>query len=340
MDKSGAGSFIYAKASGILGKSFVGPRASVLFEQKNLSELWNLLFKTPVPLVPETLLAEQIENKAFEQFLNQYTNFISQYSEPDGVLLNQFEIFEASNLKAIGAALCSGDTKLPKLTDIGRFATLRPENWPDIQKITSRSEFAWYNKVPSIHEQMELEYKIDLQVVQNLWKSLESLSGETYDALRKLYIQEYGIKNVVWALRLKIHYNMDNDQIKQRLIHVTNSATGMDPIAAPALKILENPIDEYDVWEKWSQKDLLNPHTPGEVWNVDPGWIEKMNRVKINNMALHMFHQYPMTSASLVGWYNIKNYELSCIRTAVESLRLNINPNEAMNAVGVQTQGV
>ena len=45
MDKSGAGSFIYAKASGIIGKSFVGPRAQYLFEQKSLSDLWTLLFQ-------------------------------------------------------------------------------------------------------------------------------------------------------------------------------------------------------------------------------------------------------------------------------------------------------
>jgi hypothetical protein len=31
----------------------------------------------------------------------------------------------------------------------------------------------------------------------------------------------------------------------------------------------------------------------------------------------------------------MKNFELSCIRTAVESIRLNVNPEEAMDAVGL-----
>ena len=39
MDKTGAGAFVFAKANGILGKSFVGKRSQLLFNQKSLSEL-------------------------------------------------------------------------------------------------------------------------------------------------------------------------------------------------------------------------------------------------------------------------------------------------------------
>ena len=61
MDKSGADAFVYAKASGMLAKSFVGPRTQLIFEAKKLSELWSLLFSEEVPLIPEVLLAKEIE---------------------------------------------------------------------------------------------------------------------------------------------------------------------------------------------------------------------------------------------------------------------------------------
>ena len=64
MDKSGAAAYVYAKASGILARSFVGNRTQKLFEAKSLSELWTLVFKTEVPLVPEVMLAKQIEVEA------------------------------------------------------------------------------------------------------------------------------------------------------------------------------------------------------------------------------------------------------------------------------------
>ena len=46
-----------------------------------------------------------------------------------------------------------------------------------------------------------------------------------------------------------------------------------------------------------------------------------------------------MTDCSLLGWFKIKEYELSCIRTAVESIRLNINPEDAMKALNLIADG-
>ena len=70
MDKSTAVCFGYAKAAGLLRKAFVKDRARLLFEQESLADLWTLLFKQPAPLVPETLLARQIEERAFSNFLS------------------------------------------------------------------------------------------------------------------------------------------------------------------------------------------------------------------------------------------------------------------------------
>lgn len=335
MDKSGAGSFIYAKASGIIGKSFVGPRTQILFEQKSLGDLWTLLFNTPVPLMPEALLAEEIEKQAFKSFVSTYAYFVSLYSKPSSILTDQLLIYEAENLKEIGAALCSGELKCPDLIDIGNLQTLHIEYWPDIQKITKGTAFDWYNHVPEVHEQQKLEYKIDLQVLQQLWNSIRKMSGENREVLYDLFRNEYIINNIIWALRLKVHYQYKNEQIIQNLMYVTEKPSLDDPLAEPAIRVLDYPIDEYEAWQKWRFRDLLNPHTPGEIWNVDPGWIERMSRIKLSKNALHIFHQHPMTEASLIGWFKVKSNELSYIRTAVESIRLSINPNEAMDAVGI-----
>lgn len=336
MDKLGAGSFIYAKASGIIGKSFIGPRAELLFEQKSLSELWNLLFKTPVPAVPEVMLAERIESECFNRFIKQYSYFVSLYTKPDSILLDQLRIYESENLKEVGAALCSGETVLPNLVDLGKFSKLNFKNWPDIAAITKGTEYSWYNKIPEIHEQQELEFKLDLQVIRGLWNSIQKISDESREVLIDLYKNEYIIKNIIWALRLRIYYKMEKDEIIKKMIYVTDAPNASDPIAGPVLKILDKPLDEYEQWSSWKYSELINPHIDGVVWQIDPSWIEQMNRVKINKMALHIFHQYPMTTCSLIGWYEIKKYELRCIRTAVESLRLNINPEEAKNAVGIK----
>ena len=64
MDSSSASAYVYAKACGMLAKSFIGARKDKLFEVSALADLWTLLFNCEVPLVPEALLAKQIEEKA------------------------------------------------------------------------------------------------------------------------------------------------------------------------------------------------------------------------------------------------------------------------------------
>ena len=53
MDKSAADAYVYAKASGMLARSFIGGRAAQLFEVHSLKELWTLLFKKEVPVMSE-----------------------------------------------------------------------------------------------------------------------------------------------------------------------------------------------------------------------------------------------------------------------------------------------
>ena len=334
MDKSAADAFVFAKANGILGKSFTTKRAHQLFAAKSLGELWTLLFKSQPPLVPEVMLSQQIEEKAFSDFIFQYEKFIEMYDAPDPVLVDQLLLYEGENLKEIGAALCKGEKTLPNIIDLGKFATLNYKAWPDIKKITKGTAFSWYNKIPSIHEQQALDFKIDIQICRHLWESAQNEKGEGRDALLELLRQEFIIKNIVWVLRLRLYYNMSSEDILNNLIYVTNKAGLSDPVAAPAIKIMDWPLDEYERWADWKYASLVNPHVDGQVWQIDPIWIERCNRSSISRKASKLFHQFPSDSAFLIGWYKIKNYELSCIRTAVESIRLNVNPEEAMDAVG------
>lgn len=340
MDKNGAGSYIFAKASGILGKSFVGERASLLFNQNNLQDLWSLLFRTHPPMVPEVLLAKQIEVEAQKRFISEYTTLVNTYDRPDSVLIDQLYLYEAENLKEIGAALCNGEKECPPLVDLGSFSQLNYSAWPDIKKITKGSIFSWYNHVPGVHEQQEMEFKVDMQIVRHLWNSVLEEKGEDYDALMKIYRKEYVVKNIIWALRLRLFYDMSPEQISEKLISLSPRVSRSDSLAGPALKVLELPLDDYNAWAESEVKNLINPHTEGLVWQINPSWIEKRSRVEIEKLALNVFHQYPMSVCSLIAWYKIKHFELTCIRTAVESLRLNISSEEAMNAVGVNYGGM
>lgn len=335
MDKSGANAFVYAKASGLLRKAFINDRVSSLFEVNKLTDLWTLLFSSQPPAVPEVYLAQRIEEEAFNQFKNQYIRLLQQYDSPDSILLENLYAYEIENLKELSEALCNKEQKCPELIDLGDFALFDYSKWPVLKKITENTNYSWFNSIPQAHNQQEFELKIDIQYVHELWKSIGKTSLEARNALYDFYKEKYIIKNTIWALRLKKFYKLENEEIIKKLIFVTEQPDKKDPIAAPVLQILEKSLENYEDWKNWQYKDLLNPYIKGEIWEIDPSWIERKSVIRINEKSSKLFHNFGMTSASLIGWFYLKDYELCCIRAAVEGLRLNINHNEVKNAVGI-----
>lgn len=82
MDRFAADSYVYAKASGIYARSFVGKRTPRLFEAKRLRDLWTTLFNDEVPLVPEGLLTLYLERRAEQKAVdeNYYTPFLVRHT--------------------------------------------------------------------------------------------------------------------------------------------------------------------------------------------------------------------------------------------------------------------
>ena len=221
------------------------------------------------------------------------------------------------------------------MLDLKDFSKINTKAWPELSKMTAGTEYDWIKTVPSTEEQQMLEFKLDLQLLRENWKAIKACRGEDREGHKKLFLDEFIIKNIIWALRLKLYYEMPDEQIIQNLFYVTDNPDKKDPVAAPAIKVLGYDVNKYEDWAKWEYAKYLNPYEPGEVWCVNPVWIERRYLSHQAKLAEQIFHQYVMEDAALAAWFKIKNYELTCIRTAVESLRLNINSGEAMEAVGV-----
>ena len=94
LDTSAASSFVYAKASGLLAKSFTGENATKLFSVQSLRELYSLLFDDEVPSVPEVLLSKEIEVKSEEKFLTQYKNLLDEFEQPSPILSEILSFYE------------------------------------------------------------------------------------------------------------------------------------------------------------------------------------------------------------------------------------------------------
>ncbi len=336
MDKSAAEAFVYAKASGMLAKSFVGVNITKLFSVKSLSELYSLLFPDSVPSVPEVLLAKEIEKKAEETFVSQYIKLLSNYSNPDEILIQLLRFYEFDNLKNIGAALCYKEANLPDIVDIHQYSRLKYEFWPDIKKITEHSNISWYNKIPEALEQKDLDDQLDKQYIDELYSCVNKLPSSIRDDVASIVLGEVSMNNILWALRLKVFYHLDNDAIKNKLAYIDKIGK-KDELTREAFEVLNKDIATYEDWKNWRHSSWLNPHEDGVVWEIDPCWIEKVARKEFYDKALRLFHKNPFSSLVLVCWFKIKQNELDCIRTVAEGLRLDVEPNQVMDAAGFNT---
>ncbi len=334
MDKSAADAYVYAKASGILARSFVGKRARELFNVHSLQELWSLVFKGDVPVIPEALLARELEKSAERRFVSEYRKLIENYEKPDDVLISLLHFYDYDNMKEIGAALCFNEKEMPEIADTGPYALVDYSKWPDIREMTSGGPLSWYNSVPAIEEQQSNDYRMDCQYVNELLTSAGKIGGAPGKAVLELFTEKFQMENVLWALRLKIFYRMDNDEVMEHLAY-GSGAKEKDLLSSEARKILAWDPEDWEKWRTWKYSDLLNPHDEGAIWSLDTRWLSNSYNARYVQKAYRLFHQHPFTVCPIICWYIIKRHELDNIRTASECLRLSASVEDAMVVAGV-----
>ncbi len=342
MDRSAASAYVYAKASGMLAKSFVGSRAEKLFSVKSLRELYGLLFDDEVPAITEPMLAKFIETKAQRAFVSQYIGLLESYSDPDEVLITLLRSYDYENIKEIGAALCYKESVMPELVDIGSYSRIGYKYWPDLAAMTANSSVSWYNKPPKSSEQQAIDQKLDMQYIAHLWNSAKKVPLAERELVLDFVRREVVYQNIMWALRLKVFYKYDADRIADMLFYERTvedtakrrTAGKTDLFARDALAILDKESDSWDAWSGWKYADFLNPHEDGVVWEIDPCWVENMMRRDLNQQALRAFHKNPDTAMVLFSWFKIKQNELGYIRSVAEGLRMNVDADEVLTAAG------
>lgn len=279
LDRSAAASFVYARASGLLSKSFVGENAARLFAVRSLRELYTLLFSDEVPAVPEVMLSKEIEVRAEREFIAQYKSLLGEFESPSPILSEILSFYE--------------------------------------YEISGRSDS-----------------ESDRERIMALWNAVSSLKGGDREHLERLYKMEISFKNILWALRLKVYYHFSEDEVLEQLVYSGGKKQRDDVLAREAVAVAGRDISSFDDWKNWKYARFLNPHEEGVIWEIDPCWIERALKNHLANTYRRFFHKDPMSVTSLVAWFRIKQYELDCIRSVAEGLRLGVESEKVMEVAG------
>ncbi len=291
MEHSGAASYVYAKACGMYARSFVGPRSAKLFAVKRLQDLWSLLYRGEVPLVPEGMLALLLERQSEQQAVDDFVTLLSVYDRPDPLSVALLSLYDFNNLKAASSSIALGRQDPPFMIDTGSFSLFDKGKWPDLAAMTAGSPVSWYDRVPDPAEQVVLQ-------------------------------------NIVWAMRLRVYYGKKDAEIIPMLADTGHCAKASDTLCGYAVEMLAKPLDSWKEWESWKYAWLLNPHEEGVPWSLDPRWAQLAADKYLYKLALSRFHRYPFTTGVLVAFFKIKQLEEHMIRVAAEGLRLGASGTE------------
>lgn len=324
-------SYVYAKVCGMLSKSFVGKGFSRLLSVASLEELWHLLFGSACPHLSSSELAEMIEHKMEGLFLEKYISLLNFHPQQPQFLVDLIRLYDYENLKELLFFFTKGDDSSPgkpEMNHIEPFSMLQYDKWPDIKALVDQSPVAWCAERWEALSQVELEARLDLQYVRDLWHSLCNLKDSARDSIKMMLKEELLMENLVWSLRLRVYFGMEGEDVLQRLVTLKDvSHTGeiyRDELAGPVAKTLDYSIHNYQDWCKGDYTPFVNPPDDNDIWTIDPRWVYNAAHQKMFYRWKRQFHQNHTLSHVLYCWFKIKRYELDCIRAVTECIRLGL----------------
>ncbi len=328
MPVSGALSYAYTKACGIHGKAFTGRRLSRLQNLSRLSDLDRLLFPDSPLDVPERELSAREERRIMERSLDAIMRVFSAWQEVPRTLVLLLQAVEVADLKAVFSARAAGDRLCPPHADLGRFGQLHWDAWPDVGAMIAQTSYEWAKDLFTGPDSLlSVETALDQHYYRDLWQSLSSAPGRRQPSLRRYLADEIALKNVSWALRLRVYYNYNTEDILPFLVDITDRGRSL---AQAALDSLDLPLDRREAWEAWVYADLVNEDSRGKFWALDPAQVQNRAAIRLAQRARKLFRQRPFTIDALAAWVRLVQFEEDLLTAIAEGLSLGMGVNDIL----------
>jgi hypothetical protein len=342
---AGERAYVYARACGIIGKSFVGKGIARLGGITRLSELDRLVFAAEARDLPERELLRDFEQRVLNRSAKQIVALVGSFRTPPELLVLMTRDFENADLKRAIAAAAAGEKQAPAFTGIGRFATIDFSAYPRFDKMLKDTEFAFLlEDINNLSDGSTagIQNKVDRHYYTALWNSLFKLAPSDRSSIERILAAELSLRNASWALRLRSYYGMATDQIREYLVligapggSVPRRGVSLPTLADDALASLDMALDNRDDWARWRWAKFLNPAVPGEHWVANPRFFQ-------NAAARHLCHQAwlsvqrrPFALDTAACFIKLKLFEEDLLVSVAEGLSLGMASQETLDIMGV-----
>jgi vacuolar-type H+-ATPase subunit C/Vma6 len=349
MTGSGERAYAFAKACGVIGKSFVGKGISRLGSVTRLTELDRLVFPQKTRDLPERELLTDLERRITGRAVKQIISMAESFSNPPELLLRLVRTYEYGDIKSVLSAITGGEAKKPEFTDLGDFGTVNFKAFPDLAAMVKDTEFVFLLEEDIHADNVLLQTRLDRHYYTLLWNSLFSLPKKDRTAIEKILAEEISLRNASWALRLRTYYGMSPEEIKNILVPIragkkyvpqgvsdTQDAPAEKTLANDALASLSMALDNPSDWEKWGRVEFLNPEKPGEPWKADPRYFQNAAAQYLYHLARQFFRRNPFSLDTVSCFIKLKQFEEDLLTSVAEGLSLGLSAKDVFAMLEVE----
>ncbi|MDR0602273.1 MAG: V-type ATPase subunit [Treponema sp.] len=340
---AGQRAYAYAKACGIIGKSFVGRRVPRLTSAGRLSELDRLVFPESSRELPERELLPDMERRFTERAASSIIAIVECFSRPPEFPVLLLRGYEYADLKSVLAALSGsrggGSFPAPPFTKLGRFQTVNFGAWPDLTAMVKGTEFESFFESEGFSlgkgadtGDISLQTALDRFYYERLWNAMFDLPRFDRRETEKILSDEISLRNAAWTLRLRTYYRMQAGEVRTHLVTVRRK--GQRPLF-PGDAPLDFPLDSRDEWKNWRWERLLNPGEGGE-WTADPRYFQNAAARRLYAMALRCLRLRPFSMDAVFCFIKLKQFEEDLLTSAAEGIGLGMPVRDVFSVMEVK----
>jgi vacuolar-type H+-ATPase subunit C/Vma6 len=337
MTTTGERAYSYAKACGIIGKSFVSRRIASLNDVSRFSELDRLVFGSQARELPERELFSDLERRFSQRSVSAIISVLNSFREPPELFIILLQVYEYSALKTALALIAQGEISVkPFFTPLGRFGTVHFDAWPNAKAMLAGTDIAaclgnYFKKdgiggINAEYEGTTLETALDKHYYQKLWACLNKLNRNDCRAAEHIIAEEIALRNCAWALRLRHYYGMDYDEVDRHLVIVE----GAPQLCRDALASLLFSLDSYDDWKNWKRLRFLNPVPQTGFWRADPRHFQNATAEYLYHLSLSNFRKRPCSLDSCFCFIKLKQFEEDLLTSYAEGLGMGMSGKDVL----------
>jgi hypothetical protein len=336
MPGSGERAYAYAKACGIIGKSFVGRGVSRLSAPGRLADLDRLVFPDNPGGLPERELLVDLQRRFLERAVSAIISILKSYRKPPELLVRLLRTYEYADLQAALNAMAGGEAKAPPFTELAPYRQVKFEAYPDLKGMLRGTEFEFIldkisgDNINDIHIQTEL----DKEYYRLLWEALEKTPRRERGGIEFILKEEVALRNSSWVLRMRTYYRMDSREIEEMLVEVPGREGHR--LSEDARQALGLPLDHFEPWRTWKRAALLNKETPGQPWTADPRVFQNEASRRLYALARHYFHLRPFSIDTPACFIKLKQFEEDLLTSLSEGLTLGLASKDVFELLEVQ----